>query len=102
MLIVLLLTLPLVAAAEGAEKRTLEVFVRDGCPHCAEAKLYLPQFADRHPEIEIIYRPVDKDANARDDLIRYSKNAGIWLKFVSRGVMLALGLTLLLRPDWLM
>ena len=81
-LIVLLLTSPLVAAAEGAqstaEKRVLEVFVRDGCPHCAEAKLFLPKFASEHPELEIIYRAVDQDVNARDDLVRYSKNAGIW------------------------
>lgn len=77
-LIVLLLTAPLVALSEGAEKRTLEVFVRDGCPHCAEAKIYLPQFADKHPEIQIVYRAVDQDVNARDDLVKYSKNAGMW------------------------
>ncbi|MEW6715648.1 MAG: glutaredoxin domain-containing protein, partial [Nitrospirota bacterium] len=78
MLILLLVTVTLVATAEGAEKRTLEVFVRDGCPHCTEAKLFLPQFADKHPEIQISYRSVDHDINARNDLVRYSKNAGMW------------------------
>lgn len=77
-LIVLLLTVLLVALSEAAQKRTLEVFVRNGCPHCAEAKLYLPQLADKHPDLEIIYRSVDHDINARNDLIQYSKNAGMW------------------------
>lgn len=48
-LIVLLLTAILIATAEGVEKRTLEVFVRDGCG----------------------------------------------------GVMLALGVVMILRPEWL-
>jgi glutaredoxin len=74
----LLLIMPLVATTDGAEKKVLEVFVRDGCPHCAEAKLFLPEFSAQHPEIEIVYRSVDHDATARDDLIRYSKKAGIW------------------------
>jgi glutaredoxin len=72
----LVATLVTVACGEG--KKVLEVFVRDGCPHCAEAKLCLPQFAEKHPDIQIIYRPVDKDVKARDDLVRYSKNAGMW------------------------
>lgn len=52
--------------------------MRDGCPHCAEAKLFLPKFAAQHPDIEIIYRSVDHDANARNDLVRYSKSANMW------------------------
>ncbi|MBI5675141.1 MAG: NrdH-redoxin [Nitrospirae bacterium] len=75
---VLLLVATLVAVADGAEKRTLEVFVRDGCPHCAEAKLFLPKFTDKHPDIQIIYRQVDHDVNARNDLVRYSKSANMW------------------------
>ena len=56
----------------------LEVYVRDGCPHCADAKAYLPSFAGSHPELKIVLRPVDRDPAARDDLIRLSQNAGIW------------------------
>jgi glutaredoxin len=82
LVILLLLITQLFTVAEGAqpsaEKRTLEVFVRDGCPHCAEAKLFLPKFAIEHPELKIIYRPVDQDENARNDLVRYSQNAGMW------------------------
>ena len=56
----------------------LEVFVRDGCPHCAEAKKFLTEFAGGRPDLRIVLRPVDRDATAREDLIRYSRAAGIW------------------------
>ncbi|HQZ16866.1 MAG TPA: glutaredoxin domain-containing protein [Vicinamibacteria bacterium] len=56
----------------------LEVFVREGCPHCAAAKEFLPGFASGRPGLRIVYRPVDVDASARDDLIRHSRAAGIW------------------------
>jgi hypothetical protein len=48
-LIVLLLAMPLAAASAAAQPpaatETLEVFVRDGCPHCADAKAFLPAFS---------------------------------------------------------
>jgi len=56
----------------------LQVFVRDGCPHCADAKVFLADFGARHPELRIVYRPVDSDAAARDELLRISEAAGIW------------------------
>jgi len=57
---------------------TLEVFVRDGCPHCADAKAYLPKFASERPWLTITYRPVDTDADARVALIHYSRTSGTW------------------------
>ena len=56
----------------------LQVFVRDGCPHCADAKDFLAEFGARHPGLRIVYRPVDTDAAARDELLRLSEAAGIW------------------------
>ncbi len=56
----------------------LQVFVREGCPHCAEAKIFLAEFAVRHPGLRIVYRPVDADAAARDELLRISEAAGAW------------------------
>ena len=74
--------MPWAAASERAQavagQEVLEVFVRDGCPHCAEAKEFLPTFASERPGLRIVLRPVDHDAVARDDLMRYSRNAGIW------------------------
>jgi glutaredoxin len=66
------------AASAVPEPQTLAVFVRDGCPHCADAKEFLPGLARERPGLQIVVRPVDRDAAARDDLERYSRNAGIW------------------------
>lgn len=79
--LLLMFALPLAAPATAPPTPApaeLQVFVREGCPHCAEAKAYLPIFAHTRPWLRIVYRPVDHDANARDELIRLSQSAGIW------------------------
>ena len=81
-LVILLFTTSLVDGNEGtrftAGDNTLEVFVRDGCPHCTRAKIFLSGFAGTRPDLQIIYRSVDHDSTAREDLIRYSQKSGIW------------------------
>lgn len=74
---------PLVASAplDGVnppQAPVLEVFVRSGCPHCDKAKAYLPRFAAQHPWLEIHYRAVDRDPEARDDLYRHARASGSW------------------------
>lgn len=81
MLAALLLPLAAVAAQqadEAAAGAVLEVYVRDGCPHCAAAKEYLPEFARQHPDLAIVLRPVDRDPAAREDLLRLSRAADAW------------------------
>lgn len=56
----------------------LEVFVREGCPHCAAAKVFLAQLARERPDLKIVYRPVDEDPQARDALVAVSRAAGTW------------------------
>lgn len=56
----------------------LEVFVRDGCPHCARAEAFLETFAREHPGLTVVLRHVDRDEAARDDLLRHSRAAGVW------------------------
>lgn len=60
------------------KENELEVFVRDDCPHCAKAKKFLLKFGSERPWLCIIYRSVDHDVSARDDLMQYSHRAGIW------------------------
>lgn len=60
------------------EENVLEVFVRDGCPHCTKAKAFLKGFASERPWLHISYRAVDHNTQARDDLIQHSLDAGIW------------------------
>lgn len=66
------------AAAAAADRTTLEVFVRDGCPHCRDAKAYLDAWSQTRPDLAIVYRPVDADPAARADLERWTRAAGRW------------------------
>jgi len=61
-----------------AGARTLQVFVREGCPHCADAKAFLADWAQQRPGLQILLRPVDTDAQARQDLLALSREAGVW------------------------
>jgi hypothetical protein len=72
-------TAPTVQAASAVSTNNrLEVFVRDGCPHCAHAKVFLSQLALTRPSLNIVYRQVDQDERARDDLIGHTQRAGVW------------------------
>ena len=79
LLLGLLLSLaPLLATAQpGVGGAELQVFVREGCPHCAHAKAFLPELRRQRPEIRVRLRPLETDPAAIDDLLRYSRQAGI-------------------------
>jgi len=66
------------AAGDGGGAPALEVFVRDGCPHCADAKVLLRKLSAERPGLRIVYRQVDVDEAARDDLVRHFRAAGSW------------------------
>ncbi|WP_404394247.1 hypothetical protein LG309_11485 [Stutzerimonas chloritidismutans] len=68
----------LASAHAFANATVLEVFVRDGCPHCSAAKAHPAKLSTQHPELEIRLREVDRDPAARADLLRLSRDAGIW------------------------
>ncbi|MCB1804018.1 MAG: NrdH-redoxin, partial [Candidatus Competibacteraceae bacterium] len=56
----LLLAMPWMAAPAQEQsvvsQNVLQVFVRDGCPHCAEAKKYLKILASERPDLPIVLR----------------------------------------------
>ncbi len=62
----------------GPTAAALVVYVRDGCPHCADAKVFLEQLARERPQLRIVFRAVDQDPSARDELIALSRSAGVW------------------------
>jgi hypothetical protein len=69
------------------DQPVLEVFVREGCPHCADAKSFLVGFTAERPWLRVVYRSLDDDPTARDDLARHSRNAGVWPPGVPTFVM---------------
>lgn len=77
----------LAKAGSSTELGVLQVYVRDGCPHCAEAKKFLPEVAKKRPHLKIIYRSIDHDPGARIELISLSQKAGLWPPGVPTFVM---------------
>lgn len=56
----------------------VRVYVREGCPHCADAKAFLASLAAQRPGLTIDYRDVVRDRAAADELRVLSQQAGVW------------------------
>lgn len=76
-----------VPADQYPPQAELQVFVREGCPHCADAKAFLPSFAKERPWLNVVFRPLDTDPTARDDLEKISRQKGVWPPGVPTFVM---------------
>lgn len=55
----------------------LEVFVREGCPHCAAAKLFLNELQRERPHVRIAIRDVAQDQAARARLEALAALTGV-------------------------
>jgi glutaredoxin len=60
-----------------AESADIEVFVRQGCPHCADAKAFLQSLKQEKPTLSIIIRDVIQEPSALERLQLLSSNQGI-------------------------
>jgi glutaredoxin len=70
---------PGAAAAPGVSAtpvRVVEVFVREGCPHCAEAEAFLGMLAKERLDLSIVVRDVGKDAAAMARLKELARAQG--------------------------
>ena len=84
LLLVLLTTFDLsaVAFAEKTESvteqvnqaTTIELFVREGCPHCAKAELFLEKLKQEQHSLNIIIRDVSKEPAALERLQQLAQN----------------------------
>ncbi len=57
---------------DSASAPVLEVFVREGCPHCSRAKEWLPELQARHPALQLRIADVLEDPAALARLLRYA------------------------------
>lgn len=67
-------------AARLTESLRVELFVRPGCPHCADAKAWLPGLIARHPALEPVQHDLVADPGARGrlaDLVRLHRLAAV-------------------------
>ncbi|MGI9327423.1 MAG: glutaredoxin family protein [Pseudomonadales bacterium] len=60
------------------QTKLITVYVRNDCPHCADAKVFLASLVRDDPTVRVIYKTVDQDQVARDELIEVSRRAGTW------------------------
>jgi len=64
----LALLLLLAGAAHAQPVADIEVFVREGCPHCADAHRFLALLEREDPSLVVVERDVMRDAAARERL----------------------------------
>lgn len=57
----------------SAEQADIEVFVREGCPHCAKAKEFLAALRQERPELKIVIRDVSQEPAALERLKRIAE-----------------------------
>ena len=56
------------AATAPVRQQLVEVFVREGCPHCAKAEVFLAGLARERPDLDIVIRDVLAEPAALDRL----------------------------------
>ncbi len=66
-LVLTALACPLVSAAgePASEQPDIEVFVRQGCSHCTEAKRFLEDLQRDRPSLRMVIYDVDEDSATR-------------------------------------
>ena len=89
-LLALALLLPVAgdAVADAAQAADIEVFVQQGCPHCAQAKTFLAELGQRAPELHIVIRDVSQQPDAMQRLQQIAQQYGVAVRvptFLVRG-----------------
>ena len=55
----------------------IEVFAREGCPHCEAAKLFLEKLQKDHPELQILFHDVGEDSPSLTRLRTLAATLGV-------------------------
>jgi len=85
LLLAMLINFPGLATADGPkpvqasqQAVDIEVFVREGCPHCAKAEEFLQILQNEQPKLQINIRDIQKDPSALERLkaIASTQNVG--------------------------
>jgi glutaredoxin len=66
-----------VEVAAGSTAATIEVYTREGCPHCAAAEVFLESLAATRPGVELLVRDVGRDPAAREQMQQRARAAGV-------------------------
>jgi glutaredoxin len=63
--------------ADDVPAADIEMFTREGCPHCAAARVFLDDLRRRRPGLRVAIQDVRQDPGARDRLIALAAQHGI-------------------------
>ena len=73
----------------------LQVYVQEGCPHCAAAKRFVDRLLRERPELRVEYRAIDQDPGAAQAFHELARAHGVWPPgvpaFAVDGRLLAMG-----------
>ena len=61
----------------ASDTADIEVFVRQGCPHCAKAEVFLQTLQQEQPALKIVIHDVSQEPTALDRLQELAKSQGI-------------------------
>lgn len=64
------------AALDGPDSETIEIYVQQGCPHCAKAKAFLSGLAQRRPGLVVTTWDLSAEPEARARLGALSREHG--------------------------
>jgi glutaredoxin len=82
-------------AAVPARPLVLQVYVEEGCPHCAAARRFLQRLQHERPTWRVEYRPIDRDPAAAQAFLDLALANGVWPPgvpaFAVDGRLLAMG-----------
>jgi len=67
---------PASTEAPSPQYPDIEVFVREGCPHCAKAKEFLAKLKQEQPALRIVIRDVVREPTAMERLQRIAESRG--------------------------
>ena len=76
LLLALIALLLLATAAPAADPGRVELFVREGCPHCAAAEKFMEQLGRERPELAIVIRDVTREPEAMERLQALVRETG--------------------------
>jgi glutaredoxin len=78
LLLVLIAAVSLSSVVTAAiDTADIEVFVRNGCPHCAKAETFLQTLQQEQPALKIVIRDVSKEPAALERLQTLAKQQGV-------------------------
>ena len=67
---------PVSVEAPSAQSADIEAFVREGCPHCAEARKFLAKLQQEQPQLRIAIRDVGREPAALERLQSIAESRG--------------------------